>query len=245
MDELWFSDKGPECPDIVPSFYDPKDFPELKPLEDHFLEILDEILALVSETEVKPYMDHSMTKGNNWRTRGIVFWDYWDKEIAKRCPKTWAVLSNIPGLSTASINVLEANTDILPHIGDTNAVVRGHLPLVVPSKDSSQCGFRVQTENRAWEEGKLLLFPDSSRHSAWNHTQHPRMLLLFDIIKPEFREKRRYISSRVLSKIHADAFYSRNPFWKKMVSFNKNRKILEPFYKAYFNIAHHFAHKLT
>jgi aspartyl/asparaginyl beta-hydroxylase (cupin superfamily) len=221
-----------------------KDFPQLSPLEERSEEILNEILVLLGQSEIEQYIDHTMTKGKNkWRTRGIVFWDLVEKETCKLCPITWEILSNIPGLLTASINLLEANTDIRPHVGDTNATVRGHLALVVPSSDPSQCGFMVQGETRPWEEGKLLLFPDSSRHAAWNHTQHPRLLLLFDIIKPQYLAQRRYICSRALSKIHADAFYSRHYWWRRMVRFSINRLMLEPFYRLYFRMAQGFAAK--
>jgi aspartyl/asparaginyl beta-hydroxylase (cupin superfamily) len=56
-----------------------------------------------------------------------------------------------------------------------------HLPLVVPEG----CWLRVGNETRHWEEGKLLIFDDSIVHEARNPTTETRIILLFDIWRPE------------------------------------------------------------
>ena len=55
------------------------------------------------------------------------------------------------------------------------------MPLIVPG----DCGLRVGNEIRAWREGKLLIFDDSFEHEAWNRSDRTRVVLLFEIWRPE------------------------------------------------------------
>jgi aspartyl/asparaginyl beta-hydroxylase (cupin superfamily) len=55
-----------------------------------------------------------------------------------------------------------------------------HLPLIVPP----QCGFRVGSETRAWVPGRAWVFDDSIEHEAWNGSDTPRAILIFDIWNP-------------------------------------------------------------
>jgi aspartyl/asparaginyl beta-hydroxylase (cupin superfamily) len=68
-----------------------------------------------------------------------------------------------------------------------NARLICHLPLIVPPG----CGFRVGNEVRQWEEGKLLIFDDTIEHEAWNDSNEDRVVLIFDIWRPELSEAER------------------------------------------------------
>lgn len=69
----------------------------------------------------------------------------------------------------------------------TNTRLIGHLPLIVPP----DCGFRVGNDTRQWQEGKAWLFDDSIEHEAWNGSDRPRVVLLFDIWRPELSAEER------------------------------------------------------
>ena len=61
---------------------------------------------------------------------------------------------------------MQENTHIRPHFGPTNTQLKAHLGLVVPQRSgdgtAAPCTtMRVGQEERAWEEGKALLFDDS------------------------------------------------------------------------------------
>jgi aspartyl/asparaginyl beta-hydroxylase (cupin superfamily) len=67
-----------------------------------------------------------------------------------------------------------------------------HLPLIVPDG----CGLRVGNETRCWKVGEALIFDDSIEHEAWNESREPRVVLLFDVWRPELTmEERRLISA--------------------------------------------------
>ena len=98
------------------------------------------------------------------------------------CPKTAALLAaaplcDTPGHApTAFFSVLAPKTRIPPHCGVTNTRFIVHLPLVVPHS----CGFRVGAETRQWQDRSAWVFDDTFEHEAWNESDEPRIILIFD-----------------------------------------------------------------
>jgi aspartyl/asparaginyl beta-hydroxylase (cupin superfamily) len=107
--------------------------------------------------------------------------------MVQSCPRTWekvltAPLPRVPGWGpTVTFSLLKAGARIAPHTGMTNTRLICHVPLIVPPG----CGFRVGNEVREWEVGKLLIFDDSIEHEAWNDSDSDRVVLIFDIWRPE------------------------------------------------------------
>jgi aspartyl/asparaginyl beta-hydroxylase (cupin superfamily) len=81
---------------------------------------------------------------------------------------------------TAFFSILDAGTRIPAHTGVTNTRLTVHLPLIVPPG----CGFRVGSETREWVPGKAWVFDDTIEHEAWNLSDVPRGVLIFDIWNP-------------------------------------------------------------
>jgi aspartyl/asparaginyl beta-hydroxylase (cupin superfamily) len=81
---------------------------------------------------------------------------------------------------TAFFSILDAKTHIPPHTGVTNTRLIVHLPLIVPPG----CRFRVGSETREWRTGEAWVFDDSIEHEAWNDSDAPRAILIFDIWNP-------------------------------------------------------------
>jgi ornithine lipid ester-linked acyl 2-hydroxylase len=135
----------------------------------------------------------------------------------KKFPLTTKIINQIPGLVSASFNVLESNAEINPHFGDTNGIVRAHLGLLVPGT-LPKLGFQVNLEQRTWEEGKLLLFCDGYPHRAWNYTKEKRIILLLDVIRPEFTHKKRTICGTVLASLFFQAIIQRLSFLKIIIA---------------------------
>lgn len=104
-----------------------------------------------------------------------------------RCPVASSATAAIPGLVTAGVYLLDAHSRILPHTGATNAVLRGHMGLICPPG----CYLRAGDEKREWAEGEFLVFDDTIEHEAWNETDQPRAILMFDFFPPHFAEPQR------------------------------------------------------
>jgi aspartyl/asparaginyl beta-hydroxylase (cupin superfamily) len=78
-------------------------------------------------------------------------------------------------------SLLKPGTHIPAHHGISNTRLICHLPVLAPAG----CALRVGPMTRSWEEGKALIFDDSFEHEAWNRGSRLRVVLLFEIWRPE------------------------------------------------------------
>lgn len=106
---------------------------------------------------------------------------------ADRCPATLAALAAAPmpripnRAPMALFSLLKPGTHITPHHGMLNTRLIVHLPLIAPPG----CALRVGAETRAWSAAEALIFDDSIDHEAWNRSDRTRVVLLFEIWRPE------------------------------------------------------------
>ena len=104
-----------------------------------------------------------------------------------RFPHTMDALARVPMPVIAArspmalFSVLQPDTHIPPHSGMLNTRLICHLPLIVPP----DCSLRVGNDIRPVERGKLMIFDDSIEHEAWNRSDATRVVLLFEIWRPE------------------------------------------------------------
>ena len=202
----------PRLPQI--QFYERERFDWAPAFEAETRAIREELTALVeSGASFSPYVEaepdrprqdfHGMLGDPSWGA----FYLWRDgapvAENAARCPRTMAALEKVPlsriGSRTPSVlfSRLDPGAHIPPHTGMLNCRLICHLPLVVPEG----CWLRVGNETRAWEEGKLLIFDDSIEHEAKNPTGETRIILLFDIWRPELDEAERRGLSAIFEAI--------------------------------------------
>jgi hypothetical protein len=124
---------------------------------------------------------------------------------AARCPKTLAALARAPmpriaGRSPMALfSLLRPGTHIKPHHGLLNTRLICHVPLIAPAG----CRLRVGNETRTWEEGRALIFDDSIEHEAWNDGGETRVVLLFEIWRPEIAEDERRALTAMFEAITA------------------------------------------
>ena len=83
--------------------------------------------------------------------------------------------------------------------GFVNTRLICHLPLIVPAS----CGLRVGNETRTPIEGKAWLFDDTMEHEAWNDSDQTRVILLFEIWRPELTAEERRLVSAMFEAIDA------------------------------------------
>jgi aspartate beta-hydroxylase len=179
-------------------FFDNQEFPWLAAIEAASEEIRAELTTVLASdvSGLEPYVAYpegvplDQWKELNQSRRWSAYF-LWNQGVAQtkhlaRCPRTAAALSSAPQCEVAQrgpnafFSILEPRTRIPPHTGVTNARLTVHLPLIVPP----QCGFRVGSETRAWVSGRAWVFDDSIEHEAWNGSDTPRAILIFDIWNP-------------------------------------------------------------
>lgn len=99
-----------------------------------------------------------------------------------------ADIPHITGRSPMALfSRLRPGTHIPPHHGLLNTRLICHLPVIVPDG----CRLRVGNETRAWTQGEMLIFDDSFEHEAWNDSAQTRVVLLFEIWRPELSAEER------------------------------------------------------
>lgn len=74
------------------------------------------------------------------------------------------------------------------------------MGVVVPA-DLPEAGFRVNGQERAWREGEFLFFCDGYVHSAWNHSGSDRIVMIIDVLRPEFLGRKRFVCATVLAAL--------------------------------------------
>ena len=186
----------PELPAI--EFFERTDFPWLDTFEAESEAIRKELLqVLVADREgLQPYIDfpahmpldqfRELNRSRRWSA--YFLWNQ-SAEVPghmARCPNTARLLATAPRCfingraPTAFFSVLDANTRIPAHVGVTNTRCTVHVPLVIPP----DCGFRVGSTTREWVPGQAWVFDDTINHEAWNLSDTPRAILIFDVWNP-------------------------------------------------------------
>jgi aspartyl/asparaginyl beta-hydroxylase (cupin superfamily) len=235
----WYASEGGAFRGSEPFFFDRKEFPWVAELESQWTVVRDELMALVQEHEqsLVPYANREFTsKRDRWKTFGFMFWSIPSRRNCQQCPKTWDVLSKLPNVLAGSFNLLEPETTIKPHYGDTNAIVRCHLGLVIPAA-APQCAFRVGSETRSWNEGEVLLFCDAHMHTAWNNTRDRRYILLFDVLRDEYAPQKNAICSHVLAGLNLEVAYQRLAWLRRHFNGRRSRVVLHGLLRRFIHLA--------
>jgi len=133
---------------------------------------------------------------------------------AARFPKTMHALRNaplayVPNRSPSILfSLLRPGAHIPPHNGLVNTRLICHLPVIAPGR----CRFRVGNETRDWVEGKGWAFDDSIEHEAWNGSDRTRVILLFDVWRPELTQEERGLVVSLFEAI--DSHSGQKPDWE-------------------------------
>jgi beta-hydroxylase len=124
-----------------------------------------------------------ITDDDRWKTFFIYGYGFEAKLGVEMCPRTAALMREIPGMKTAMISILSPRKHILDHRGPYKGVLRYHLGLIVP-QDAEACRIRVGEDFRHWEEGSSMIFDDTFNHEVWNDTDETRVVLFVDVMRP-------------------------------------------------------------
>ncbi len=193
----------PGLPSI--QFFDADQFDWARSIEAATQSIREELLALlethaddfrgyVQHNTVAPEANRALLGSRDWSILPLCENGWLAPSIVERCPSTWAAAlqAPLPRISgwgpTVVFSMLKGGARIAPHTGMFNTRLICHLPLMVPRG----CRFRVGNEVREWEEGKLLIFDDTIEHEAWNDSSEDRLVLIFDIWRPELSGRERF-----------------------------------------------------
>jgi aspartate beta-hydroxylase len=187
----------PELPQI--QFYDRRIFPWARDLERHTASIREELRAVVQNgTGIVPYIQREAHRPA-FNVRGLLDNPDWGAFYLIQSGDEVAVpMCRIKGRAPAVLfSLLRPGARIPPHHGFMNTRLICHLPLIVPP----DCALRVGNETHRWREGELVVFDDSIEHEAWNLSQELRVVLIFDVWRPELSAKEQTLVAAMLESI--------------------------------------------
>ena len=195
-------------------FYERSEFPWLAEMEAAIPAMQEELRGVIERTqEFQPYVqghpnrprpNNPLLDDPSWGAH--YFWKDGVEvtENSIHCPRTMAALdaAPIPVIQERSpmalYSVLEPGTHIAPHYGLLNTRLICHIPLILPP----DCALRVGGETRPWQAGEALVFDDSFEHEAWNRSDRRRVVLLFEIWRPEISEAERSALTTIFESIN-------------------------------------------
>jgi tetratricopeptide (TPR) repeat protein len=209
-------------------FFDPSAFPWVATLESRVDSIRAELEVVMRDhAAFKPYVEGNPNRPNVTQNsqNGMLNNPDWSAfylwkagklvaENAARCPNTVKALeavplTRIPNRSPSVLfSLLRPGAHIPPHNGLINTRLIGHLPLIVPG----QCRLRVGNETREWQPGKVWLFDDTIEHEAWNDSAETRVILIFEVSRPDVSEAEHQQISSVFEAL--DAHSGQTPEWE-------------------------------
>ena len=173
----------------------------------------DEIAAFLSQNNTpNPYFKKEMvTQDLGYRTLSLRWWDLNFRKNKNQFPLAYKLMEQFPQISTLSYNFLAPGASIKPHFGDTNAIYRCHFGLQIPA-EFPECGIKVNGENNSWKEGAFIGFIDAFEHETFNHSKSERIIILMDVIRPDFIRKRAWITTVVMTSMFLQKRAVKLPF---------------------------------
>jgi beta-hydroxylase len=171
------------------TFFPLERFPWVAHIEENWDVINEELKGVLADHAALPnFQDISkdqleITDDDRWKTFFLYGFGFEAKLGVEMCPRTAALMREIPGMTTAMFSILSPRKHILDHRGPYKGVLRYHLGLIVP-EDAEACRIRVGDDYRHWERGQSMIFDDTFNHEVWNDTDETRVVLFVDILRP-------------------------------------------------------------
>jgi len=169
-------------------YYDSTDFAFTHRLEERYREVRGELQRLLDDQKDR-FQAYSGGHGHvqpGWNNFYFYLFGKRVDDNCALCPKTAELLDSIPRLekTMAMFAALNPHSELPPHTGPANGILRVHLPLLVPEN----CTLTVAHQDRCWKEGKVLIFDDSFIHHVRNDSTRVRVVLFFSVFHPCFAD---------------------------------------------------------
>ncbi|WP_263141212.1 aspartyl/asparaginyl beta-hydroxylase domain-containing protein [Pseudomonas sp. RIT-PI-AD] len=164
-----------------------RDFPELDLLRDNWQTIRDEALQLFDEGYIRAALhDNEAGFGSffkkGWKRFYLTWYDGPLPSAQQLCPKSVALVSQIPCIKGAMFTLLPGPGHLNPHRDPFAGSLRYHLGLSTPNSDA--CRIYVDGQPYAWRDGEDVMFDETYVHWVKNETEVTRVILFCDIERP-------------------------------------------------------------
>jgi beta-hydroxylase len=156
----------------------------LKTLEDHWETIRDEAIQMARSQHIKAAQKNNDIGFNSffkygWKRFYLKWYDASHPSAEELCPRTVALLRQLPNVKAAMFAELPPGGRLNPHRDPFAGSLRYHLGLVTPNDD--RCHIVVDGEKYSWRDGHGILFDETYVHQAHNDSGQNRIILFCDI----------------------------------------------------------------
>ena len=166
--------------------------PNLALLRDNWQVIRDEALALQSggafEAAKAEGSAGSYDLGfrtffkRGWSKFYLTWYGTTHRSAQRTCPRTVALLNQIPEVKGAMFTILPAGSELTLHADPLACSLRYHLGLRTPNADA--CMIEVDGVPVSWRDGQDFIFDETYPHQARNDTGDSRLILMCDVARP-------------------------------------------------------------
>ena len=184
---------------------DVEDFPELRPLRNHWETIREEAQRLYVGGHMRASDRHDDLGFNTFFRRGWKrFYLEWYGEplpsARELCPRTVELVRSIPSVHGAMFALMAPRSEVGRHRDPFAGSLRYHLGLVTPN--SEECRIFIDGNPYSWRDGEDLVFDETYLHRFENRTDQARIILFCDferpIRSPVMRAVNRWVIARIL-----------------------------------------------
>ncbi|WP_277051596.1 aspartyl/asparaginyl beta-hydroxylase domain-containing protein [Zestomonas thermotolerans] len=177
-----------------------RDFPELDLLRDNWQVIREEALSLFDEGYIRAALgDNEAGFGSffkkGWKRFYLTWYDGPLPSARQLCPRTVALLEQVPSVRGAMFTLLPGGSHLNPHRDPFAGSLRYHLGLATPNSDA--CRIYVDGQPYAWRDGEDVMFDETYVHWVKNETDTTRIILFCDVERPlptPLRQLNRWVS---------------------------------------------------
>ncbi len=162
-------------------------FAGLRELQTHWPEILAEAQALARLRRIKA-SEHNDDAGFNsffkegWKRFYLKWYDERPPSAERYCPRTVALLRQVPSIKAALFAELPHGAKLNPHRDPYAGSLRYHLGLATPNDD--RCSIWVDGQPYSWRDGQGVVFDETYVHWVRNDSDQDRLILLCDVERP-------------------------------------------------------------
>ncbi len=162
-------------------------FPELALLTGAWEVIRDEGLALMAQGRVGVATGHNDIGFHTffrlgWKRFYLKWYEDPLPSAKALCPRTVALLEQLPTVHGAMFAVLPAGGRLGAHRDPFAGSLRFHLGLRTPNSDA--CWIDVDGQRHSWRDGQGVVFDETYVHTAENKTDVDRLILFCDVERP-------------------------------------------------------------
>lgn len=164
-----------------------KEFEKLQLLDDNWEVIRDEAINLRNISKIKAAEKNDDAGFNSffkagWKRFYLKWYNASHPSAEQFCPKTVALLKQIPSVKAAMFAELAPGGTLNPHRDPYAGSLRYHLGIVTPNDD--RCFIEVDGIRYSWRDGKSVIFDETYIHWAQNGTEENRIILFCDVERP-------------------------------------------------------------